>query len=259
MALSGSTGSILGGASNAIDAAAMRAARLARLDVHSNIRPSNLLFSQEQEVVPSDVAVAGSELLVAANNSAASPPPATGIVAIASTDVLSAPDLSNTGLQVQHPLGLESMPEGAFLRITAQLDLRSAGDLVAAGAGTGETLPVALRALRGAIDKAKKEHQAATAAIEAERAEDLEQHNAQSQVMAQVMGLLAPLRTGRTAERHGEQLQELFGLLEQGATGPSERESEFQMREAEAAAALLAFDVAARSHVAAGDLHAITA
>jgi hypothetical protein len=251
MALQQSTGSILGGASNAVDAAAMRAARLARLDGHSNIQPSNLVFSQEQ---PAD-----GNLTAAPTNHATSPNPE--LVEANRQNAL--PAAATAFAQQSYVGGFESLPEGAFLRITAQLDLCSSGALVAAGGGTGETLPAALAALRGALGKAREDHRAAIATIEAERAADRAQHAGQANAMAQALAALAPLRAGRLATslaaRHGEQLQELFGALEQGANGPSEREPEFQRREEQAAAELLAFDAAARSYVAAGELHAITA
>jgi hypothetical protein len=153
--------------------------------------------------------------------------------------------------------GFLSLPEGAFLRLTAQVDLGSACALVATGGIAKEHMPAALGALRCAIDKAKEEHRSTTAEIDAERVADQERHGAQQNAMTQALAALAPLRTGRTQERFGEQLQELFGVMEEGAHGASEREAEFDTRTAEAAAALRTMEAVARRHVAAGELNAI--
>jgi hypothetical protein len=107
------------------------------------------------------------------------------------------------------------------------------------------------------MDKAKEEHRSATAAIEAERAAERARHAAQQNVMQQALTVLAPLRTGRTQERFGEQLTQIFGMLEQGVDGASARETEFNTRASEAAAALHMLEAAARTHVAAGELHAL--
>jgi hypothetical protein len=153
--------------------------------------------------------------------------------------------------------GIASLPEGALLSITAQSDLSSACALVAAGGVAQAILPVAIGALRAAIDKAKEDHRLAAAAIETERAADRAQHAAQQTAMQHALTALEPLRTGRTQERFADQLQQIFGMLEQGAGGASARDTEFDARSSDAASALLRREVAARARVAEGELHAL--
>jgi len=165
-------------------------------------------------------------------------------------------------LDVQQPVasdgGFSALPEGALLRVAAQMDLNSGRALTAVNGAARESTAAALRALSAGIEQAKHEHNVATAAIEVERAEGRERRNAQGNLYGQVMELLAPLRNSRSMQRQGALITQLFNELEQGqqpAGLSAEAETALESRAAEAAAAAHLKEVAMRARVAEGDLH----
>lgn len=152
--------------------------------------------------------------------------------------------------------GFASVPEGALLRIAAQVDIHTGIALCMVSRDAGEPTTAALGALREAFDQAQAEHRAATQAVEDERAQSTRPTGEQG-AMAAALAALAPLRALQTQNRF-PQLADVFQQLEEGSTGTlsAEVEAALTARLAAAAALLEAREAAARAHVADGELRA---
>eukprot|EP00929_Paragymnodinium_shiwhaense_P086660 TRINITY_DN4712_c0_g1_i3.p1 TRINITY_DN4712_c0_g1~~TRINITY_DN4712_c0_g1_i3.p1 ORF type:complete len:241 (+),score=38.02 TRINITY_DN4712_c0_g1_i3:104-724(+) len=157
--------------------------------------------------------------------------------------------------------GFASLPEGAFLRIIAQVDIHSGFALAAAGGIARESTNAGLAALRRQMEEARQAHAAETAAIEAERAATRQRHAAEQTALNRALDALNPLRQNQNPvlNRHGGQFAAIFQQLEAGPEGVQEAEAAFVARTVAAAAALQAAEVSARARIAEGELRSAVA
>jgi len=106
-----------------------------------------------------------------------------------------------------------AFPEGAWFRVVAQLDLASCGCLAAVDSEASRSTSGALLRLRDARRSANEMWRERMATIEAQQRAALQRADAERATAAAALQHLVPLRTGRAAERFGEQLEEIFNEL----------------------------------------------
>lgn len=157
------------------------------------------------------------------------------------------------------PIGRAPLPEGAWLRLVAQLDWPSCCALTSAGGEAHMGTVAALRTLGQARCRAEAQYNEVISNIEAEAQATATRAQAERNAAAQALAHLEPLRNGRLTERFGPQLQQIFAELENGLpAAATAREADAvaarQAREAEASAARHALEVEARGHIMEGEL-----
>jgi len=153
-------------------------------------------------------------------------------------------------------VGFASLPEGAFLRVIAQVDIPSGISLTSAGGVTRESTQAGLSFLTDQIERAREAHRAETAAIAAEREAVRARHEREQQVRNEALGHLAALRLSAIAAR--PEFQSVIQQLEAAPEGVQEAEEDFAVRAARADYTLQVRELTARSRVAEGELQAIS-
>jgi len=157
------------------------------------------------------------------------------------------------------PIGRGAIPEGAWLRLVAQLDFNSCCALNS----TGADARLGTQAALATLNDARRRGQAAVTTAMAAFEEEARQNNAAGQqeqnAAAEALTHLAPLRNnGRLTERFAPQMQEIFAALE-GMTR-SNREAELaaarQQRQDEAEEARRSLENEVRLQIEEGHLNA---
>jgi len=157
------------------------------------------------------------------------------------------------------PIGRGALPEGAWLRLVAQLDFNSCCALNS----TGADARLGTQAALATLSDARRRGQAAVTTAMAAFEEEARQNNAAGQqeqnAVAEALTHLAPLRNnGRLTERFAPQMQEIFTALE-GMTRPN-REAELaaarQQRQDEAEEARRGLESEVRLQIQEGHLSA---
>jgi len=144
-----------------------------------------------------------------------------------------------------------AFPEGAWFRVVAQLDLVSCGCLAAVDSEASRSTSGALMRLHDAHHSATEVWRERMATIEAEQRAALQRAGAQRATAEAAILQLMPLRTGRAAERFGEQLEEIFGELgrvrdERTMEEEQNAADNFRTQEAEAAVQRQAYEESMR-------------
>jgi len=161
------------------------------------------------------------------------------------------------------PIGRGALPEGAWLRLVAQLDWSSCRALNSTGADARLGTQAALATLSDARRRGQEAVTTAMAAFE----EEARQNNAAGQqeqnAAAEALAHLAPLRNNGTLnQRYAPQIQEIFAQLEAVTRGPN-REAELaaarQQRQEEAAEARRSLENEARLQIQEGHISAFFA
>jgi len=157
------------------------------------------------------------------------------------------------------PIGRGALPEGAWLRLVAQLDWSSCRALNSTGADARLGTQAALATLSDARRRGQAAVTTAMAAFEEEARQNSAAGQQEQNAAAEALTHLAPLRNnGRLTQRFAPQMQEIFTALE-AITQPN-REAELaaarQQRQDEAEEAKRGLENEARLQIQEGHLNA---
>jgi len=168
-----------------------------------------------------------------------------------------APVIASSAAALPLPIGRSPLPEGAWLRLVAQLDWHSCRALNSTSGDAHLGTTAALVTLDDARRQGQASVIAAMAAFDEEARRNTAANQREQNAAAEALQHMAPLRNGRLTERFGPQLQEIFTQLEEISGGPH-REAEAavarQQRENEAEQARLTLELEARFHIQEGRL-----